>query len=166
MRDSQGDLRAVALLVLYALPLAAAVFAFGFGAIISASALLPGATMITATTFALVTLTFNRVKDATASERPAVGPDPVERAYRSFRIVLSSAATSLTCSGLLIAMILFNTTPLIGRLASACVIAMLLHLGVRLWHVLIAIRSQAEAIAQDRIVPAIPTARPKLVVNK
>lgn len=164
-RSDDGAVRHLALLALFGLPAAAGVCAFLTRALVSPAALLPGATMLAATMFVLVTLTFNRVKDSTSVARPEVGPDPVERAYRAFRIAIASASTALVCAGILIAMIVFDTTPILGRLAAALVIAILVHLGVRLWFTLQAVRQQIEMIVEDRAVPASSRIKPRLIAR-
>lgn len=118
---------------------------------IAFSAFLSGAAVFSGVLLALCTLSFNRVKDLAGDKTQGVwqGADPMRAAYRFARNTLSAAYISVCVTGLLVAQI-FVTTGWPQRVMLALTIALVTHLGVRIWFLLAAIRNQVEAVAGQR----------------
>jgi hypothetical protein len=118
--------------------------------------LLSGASIVSGVLLALCTLSFNRVKDLAGDHTVWEGIDPMRAAYRFARNTLSAAYVSVFVSGLLITQ-LFVTMGWPARILLALTIALVTHLGVRIWFLLGGIRHQVESVAGQRSAE-----RPKL----
>lgn len=119
-------------------------------------ALLSGASLISGVLLALCTLSFNRVKDLAGDQAVWQGTDPMRPAYRFARNTLSAAYVSVFVSGLLITQLMV-TEGWPARSLLALTIALVAHLGVRIWFLLSGIRQQVESVAGQRSAE-----RPKL----
>jgi hypothetical protein len=152
----------------FLLPVALGVVAW-YGALnLAGSVAFTGATMLTAASMAVLGLTFTRVKDSVVLPRPDVGPDPVERAYRAFRIAFSASIVALALAVLLLVVAVVPLSGCIAIALSAVSVTLLSHLVVRLLLVLRALRQQVELMVTDRAVPPLPPQPHKLasVVGK
>lgn len=149
---------------LYVLPVALGAIAYWVNLKVEPQLLLPAAALLTATLMGLVTITFNRLKDAATLKRPEVGVDPLRRSYLAFRMAAQSAVLALTLSGAcLVTIYLGSRFEVAVRIGSAVILAGAVHLGYRLLGVISAVRAEAETLVGDRVVPPAPTEKPRLV---
>jgi hypothetical protein len=135
----------------YVSPLGVLVVVVWLHPTIAISAFLSGAAVFSGVLLALCTLSFNRVKDIASDKSDGVwqGADPMRAAYRFARNTLSAAYVSVCVTGLLVTQI-FITTGWPARIMLALTVALVAHLGVRIWFLLAGIRNQVEAVAGQR----------------
>ncbi|MFI5434781.1 hypothetical protein G8767_25495 [Rhodococcus sp. IC4_135] len=154
LRDGNtGGLRTRPTAMLFLLPIVIGVGGwFTHVTDIAPAALLPGAAITTGALLGLLSLTFNRVKDAAASPRPIVGIDPAYQAGVLFSSILYSAQVALTLSGLLLVLLLVDSE--VGlRIGVAVALALFAHLGVRIALVLQSLKLQARQMLGSRSTP-------------
>ena len=150
-RPVDGRLTWARLVAAYVLPAGVFVVVAVLHPKIAISTFLSGAAVFSGVLVALCTLSFNRVKDLAGDKSEGVwqGADPMRAAYRFARNTLSAAYVSVCVTGLLVAQI-FITTGWPARAMLALTIALVAHLGVRIWFLLGGIRHQVEAVAGQR----------------
>lgn len=150
-RPVDGRLTSARVVAAYILPTSVFVVVVLVHPTIAISAFLSGAAVFSGVLLALCTLSFNRVKDLAGDKSEGVweGADPMRAAYRFARNTLSAAYISVCVTGLLVAQI-FVTTGWPQRVMLALTVALVTHLGVRIWFLLAAIRNQVEAVAGQR----------------
>jgi len=83
-RSRDGGYRLRPLSALLALPPVFAIGGWFFTSGLTAASLLPGAAVLTGVLFGLLSLLFNRIKDAVAVPKPDVGDDPAYGAHVTF----------------------------------------------------------------------------------
>ncbi|MFT3660370.1 MAG: hypothetical protein QM809_02920 [Gordonia sp. (in: high G+C Gram-positive bacteria)] len=107
-----------------------------------------GMSVMSGVLLAISGIAYGRVKDL-ANEGRGDGVDPMAAAYRFARGAMSAAAVSLTTSGMLILQLIFESGT-VSVLLFGTSLALITHLGARIFFMLGAMRHQLEATAGSR----------------
>lgn len=154
LRSIDGGYRPRPLAVLLGVPLLMGAGSWYFSSGIEPASLLPGASVLTGVLFGLLSLLFNRLKDAVAVPRPDVGADPAYGAHVTFCATAYAAKLSLLITGLLLALVVLPPGGL-TRVGVALVIGLFAHLGIKSLFILRLLQAQArEVIGVRRTRPA------------
>ncbi|AOE44060.1 hypothetical protein SEA_BLINO_44 [Gordonia phage Blino] len=132
----------------FVLPAFVCGIAIGARLAVPAAQFLSGMSIVSGVLLALCTLSYTRVKDL-AGEKGWQGADPMVPAYRFARGALTATYISLTATALLIAQ-LFTGEGRPTEALSGIALGLVVHLGVRIWTMLSAIRFQVDATAGQR----------------
>ncbi|MGW4097155.1 hypothetical protein [Mycobacterium sp. NPDC004974] len=96
-------------------------------------------------------MSYNRVKDLSGDHRWD-GIDPMAAAVEFARASVRAAQISIATSGLLVVGLLVPEKSIYAHLVVSAAAAVLLHLFIRLWFLLVMIRHQVGATAGQRAV--------------
>lgn len=148
-RPQDGSVPWSRLIAGYALPTLCGVGTFTWASSLKPGALLPAAAIISGVLLSLSTMSYNRVKDL-SGDHDWDGIDPMSAAVEFARASVRAAQISIATSSLLVVGLLIPDQSTYAHAVVAASCAVLLHLFVRIWYLLVMIRHQVGATAGQR----------------
>lgn len=148
-RPQDGAVPWTRLVAAYVAPALCGAGTFAWACSLTPGALLPAAAIISGVLLSLATMSYNRVKDLSGDHRWD-GIDPMAAAVEFARASVRAAQISIATSGLLMVGLVVPERSTYAQLAVAGASAVLLHLFVRIWFLLVMIRHQVGVTAGQR----------------